>query len=88
MKTGKPAIRITWFDRNGDKLNFDGVEIQRSTNRYSGFKKVFDSKRGKYYNTDIKSGRKYYYCVRGYVLFDGAKIYTPWSLKAIRTVGK
>lgn len=88
MKTGKPAIRITWFDRNGDKLNFDGVEIQRSTNRYSGFKKIFDSKRGKYYNTDIKSGRKYYYRVRGCVLFDGAKIYTPWSLKAIHTVGK
>ena len=88
MKTGKPAIRITWFDRNGDKLNFDGVEIQRSAKRYSGFKKLFDSKRGKYYNTDIKADRKYYYRVRGYVLFDGAKIYTPWSLKAFRTVGK
>ena len=88
MKSGKSAIRISWFDRNGDKLNFDGVEIQRSAKRYSGFKKLFDSKRGKYYNTDIKADRKYYYRVRGYVLFDGAKIYTPWSLKAFRTVGK
>ena len=84
MKTGKPAIRITWFDRNGDKLNFDGVEIQRSTKRYSGFKKMFDSNRNKYYNTNIKTGTKYYYRVRGYVLFNGEKIYTPWSLKAIR----
>lgn len=84
MASGKPAIKITWHDRNGDKLAFDGVEIQRSTNRYSGFKKLFDSKRGKYYNTDLKAGRKYYYRVRGYVLFNGEKIYTPWSLKAIR----
>ena len=88
MKTGKPAIRITWFDRNGDKMDFDGVEIQRSTKRYSGFKKLFDSKREKYYNTSIKTGTKYYYRVRGYVIFNGEKIYTPWSLKAIREGNK
>ena len=88
MASGKPAIKITWHDRNGDKLAFDGVEIQRSTNRYSGFKKLFDSKRGKYYNTDLKAGRKYYYRVRGYVLFNGEKVYTDWSLKAFRAVGK
>ncbi len=88
MKNGKSAIRISWFDRNGDKMDFDGVEIQRSTKRYSGFKKVFDSERGKYYNTNIKAGRKYYYRVRGYVLFDGEKVYTDWSLKAFRAVGK
>ena len=84
MASGKPAIKITWFDRNGDKLAFDGVEIQRSAKRYSGFKRVFDSNRNKYYNTNIKADRKYYYRVRGYVLFNGEKIYTPWSLKAIR----
>ena len=88
MASGKPAIKITWHDRNGDKLAFDGVEIQRSTNRYSGFKKLFDSKRGKYYNTNIKADRKYYYRVRGYVLFNGEKVYTDWSLKAFRAVGK
>ena len=88
MASGKPAIRITWHDRNGDKLAFDGVEIQRSNNRYSGFKKLFDSKRNKYYNTNIKTGRKYYYRVRGYVLFNGEKVYTDWSLKAFRAVGK
>lgn len=88
MKNGKSAIRISWFDRNGDKMDFDGVEIQRSTKRYSGFKKVFDSERGKYYNTNIKAGRKYYYRVRGYVLFNGEKVYTDCSLKAFRAAGK
>ena len=88
MKNGKSAIRISWFDRNGDKMDFDGVEIQRSTKRYSGFKKMFDSNRNKYYNTNIKTGTKYYYRVRGYVLFNGEKVYTDWSLKAFRAVGK
>ena len=50
--------------------------------------KLFDSKRGKYYNTNIKADRKYYYRVRGYVLFNGEKVYTDWSLKAFRAVGK
>lgn len=88
MKNGKSAIRISWFDRNGDKMNFDGAEVQRSTKRYSAFKRVFDSNRNKYYNTNIKADRKYYYRVRGYVLFDGEKVYTDWSLKAFRAVGK
>ena len=88
MKNGKSAIRISWFDRNGDKMDFDGVEIQRSNKRYSGFKRVFDSNRNKYYNTNIKTGTKYYYRVRGYVLFNGEKVYTDWSLKAFRAVGK
>ena len=88
MKNGKSAIRISWFDRNGDKMDFDGVAIQRSTKRYSGFKKMFDSNRNKYYNTNIKTGTKYYYRVRGYVLFNGEKVYTDWSLKAFRAVGK
>ena len=88
MKNGKSAIRISWFDRNGDKMDFDGVEIQRSTKRYSGFKKMFDSNRNKYYNTNIKTGTKYYYRVRGYVLFNDEKVYTDWSLKAFRAVGK
>ena len=84
MKNGKPAIKITWFDRNGKKLSFDGVEIQRSTKRYSGFTKFFESKTGRYYDTKIHSGNRYFYRVRGYIDFNGEKIYTSWSYKAIR----
>lgn len=85
MATGKKAVKVYWYDANGKSISFDGVEIQRSTKRYSGYKKMFVSKTGKYYNTKITPGQKYYYRVRGYVVFDGEKIYTPWSLKAIRT---
>ena len=85
---GKKAILITWYDKNGNEVTFDGVEIFRSTKRNSGYgtKPIFTSVTGKYYNTAVKAGTKYYYKVRGFVVIDGQKYYTDWSLKAIRTV--
>ena len=87
MKNGKKAVLITWYNQNGEMMDFDGVEIFRSTKRNSGYgkKPIFTSATGKYYNTSIKSGTKYYYKVRGFVIIDGQKYYTDWSLKAIRT---
>ncbi|MGN0736461.1 MAG: DUF6273 domain-containing protein [Anaerovoracaceae bacterium] len=88
MKNGKKAVLITWYNRNGEMMDFDGVEIFRSTKRNSGYgkKPIFTSVTGKYYNTAVKKGTKYYYKVRGFVIIDGQKYYTDWSLKAIRTV--
>ena len=88
MKNGKKAVRITWYNANGEMMEFDGVEIFRSTKRNSGYgkKPIFTSETGKYYNTAIKAGTKYYYKLRGYVVIDGQKYYTDYSLKAIRTV--
>ena len=88
MKNGKKAVRITWYNRNGEMMEFDGVEIFRSTKKNSGYgkKPIFASETGKYYNTAIKAGTKYYYKLRGYVVIDGQKYYTDYSLKAIRTV--
>ena len=88
MKNGKKAVRITWYNRNGEMMEFDGVEIFRSTKRNSGYgkKPIFTSETDKYYNTAVKAGTKYYYKLRGYVVIDGQKYYTDYSLKAIRTV--
>ena len=88
MKNGKKDVRITWYNQNGEMMDFDGVEIFRSTKRNSGYgkKPIFTSVTGKYYNTAIKKGTKYYYKVRGFVIIDGQKYYTDYSLKAIRTV--
>ena len=68
-------------------MKFDGVEIFRSTKRYSGYGKepIYVSKSGVYYNTAITPGTKYYYKVRGYVLVNGEKVYTDYSTKAWRT---
>ena len=92
LKNGRKGIRITWSDRNGAEMNFDGMEIYRSTkkNRF-GKKPFYATKGGKsagYYinSKSLKSGVTYYYKVRGYVLIDGQKHYTDLSLKAIRTV--
>lgn len=87
---GKKAIKIRVYDKNGLSTDFfDGIEIYRSSKKNSGYgkKPVFVIKSGKssYYNTAIKSGTRYYYKVRGFVMIDGQKYYTDYSLKAIRT---
>ena len=86
MKNGKKAVTITWTNTSGVK--FDGVEIFRSLNKNSGYGKnpIYTSKSGKYYNTSVKKGKKYYYKVRSYIEVDGIKYYSAWSAKAWRTV--
>ena len=88
MKNGKKAVRITWYNQNGEMMEFDGVQIFRSVKKNSGYgkKPIFTSETDKYYNTAVKVGTKYYYKVRGFVVIDGQKYYTDWSLKAWRTV--
>ena len=85
--SGRKAIMLRWYDENDKELDFDGVEIFRSVKKNEGFgtKPIFTSKSGKYYNTSIETGTRYYYMVRGYVELDGVKYYTDWSKKAIRT---
>ena len=88
MKNGKKAVKITWYNENGELMDFDGVEIYRSTRRNAGYGKTpfFTTEKDAYYNTAIKKGTTYYYRVRGYVVIDGQKYYTDYSRKAIRTV--
>ena len=87
MKNGKKAIKIIWYNENGETMDFDGVEIYRSAKRYSGYgkKPIFTTEKSAYYNTAIQEGTKYYYKVRGFVIIDGQKHYTDYSRKAIRT---
>ncbi len=91
-KTGKKGIKITWTAAAGDKV-LDGVEVFRSTRRSKGYgtKPFYISTKGGtegyYINTkSLKTGTKYYYRVRGYILVDGQKVYTDYSNKAWRTV--
>ena len=88
LKNGKKAVKITWKTAEGADVEFDGIEIQRSMKRYSGYgkKPFFTTEKDVYYNTAIETGKKYYYRVRGFVEVDGEKVYTDYSLKAWRTV--
>lgn len=83
---GKKAVKLTWT--NPSDIELDGVEIYRSVKKNSGYSKkpIYVSKSGKYINTAVKSGKKYYYKVRGFVTIDGEKVYTDYSYKAYRTV--
>ena len=88
MKNGKKAVKITWYNKNGELMAFNGVEIFRSTKRNSGYgkKPIYTTTKNAYYNTAVKKGTRYYYKVRGFVIIDGKKHYTDLSLMAIRTV--
>ena len=85
-KSGKKAVKLTWS--NPSDIEFEGVAIYRSTKKNTGYgkKPIYVSKSDKYINTAVKSGKKYYYKVRGFVTIDGEKVYTDWSYKAYRTV--
>ena len=93
LENGKKAVRITWYDQNGNEIDFDGIEVYRSVKRYKGYGlEPFyttngDKSEGYYVNTkDLKEGTTYYYKVRGYVTIDGQKYYTDYSYKAWRTI--
>ena len=85
-KSGKKAVKLTWT--NPSDIELDGVEIYRSLKKNSGYgkKPLYISKSGKYTNSTVKAGKKYYYKVRGFVTIDGEKVYTEYSAKAYRTV--
>ena len=85
--SGKKAIKVYWYAKDGSELNFDGYEIYRSTKKNSGYgtKPIYTAKKLQYFNTSAKKGTRYYYKVRGYKEIGGERIYTPYSLKAIRT---
>jgi len=84
--SGKKAIKVYWFNKDGSELNFDGYEIYRSVKKNKfGKKPIFTSKKTAYFNTSVKKGTRYYYKVRGFKVIDGETYYTDFSLKAIRT---
>lgn len=83
LDNGKKAIRITWYDKAGMEVNFDGVEVYRSVKKNKGYgkKAFYETKEGQYegyyINTkNLKKGTRYYYKVRGYVVLDGQKYFT------------
>ena len=84
---GKKAIKVYWNLPDG--ISVDGYEVYRSTSRYSGYgtEPYFTTTNTTYKNNkDLKSGKMYYYKVRGYKMINGEKVYTGWSAKAFRRI--
>ncbi len=88
--TAAGKIRLDWTKSVGYKVDY--YEVFRSTARYSGYGtvayyKTADGLKDYYVNTkDLKSGKTYYYKIRGVRMIDGKKVYTKWSNKSWRTV--
>ena len=86
-KSGKKVIRLTWTAPDG--VDVDGYEIFRSTKKNSGFgtKPYFETTSTSYTNTkNLKPGKIYYYKVRAFVVINGERVYTDYSLQAFRTI--
>lgn len=87
-KNGK--VLLTWTKSKGYKVDY--FEFYRSVKRYSGYgTKAFftttDGSWSKYLNTKaLKTGKTYYYKLRGVRVIDGKEYYTQWSNKAWRTI--
>ena len=74
----KGTVTIRW----SNDTYADGYVIYRSTAKNKGFKKIstVSSSKSKLVNkTGLKSGKRYYYKVRGYVEVNGKKVYTKYS---------
>ena len=72
------SITIKW----SDKTYADGYVVYKSTSKTKGFKKIstVSSSKSKIVNKKgLKTGKRYYYKVRGYVEINGKKVYTKYS---------
>lgn len=88
--TKNKKILLSWTKSKGYKV--DRFEIYRSVKKNSGYgkKAFFATKNGEvstYLNTkNLRTGKTYYYKLRGVRTIDDKKYYTQWSNKAWRTV--
>ena len=88
--TKNKKILLSWTKSKGYKV--DRFQIYRSVKKNSGYgkKAFFATKNGEvstYLNTkNLRTGKTYYYKLRGVRTIDDKKYYTQWSNKAWRTV--
>ena len=77
----KKKIKLSWKKSKGNKV--DAYEVYRKTSKSGKYTKVFTTKKPvslSWTNSKkLKSGKTYYYKVRGVRTVDGNKYYTKWS---------
>ena len=94
VKERSPLVVVEYQEKLNNRLkdllggvDVDGYEIFRSTKKNSGFgtKPYFETTSTSYTNTkNLKPGKIYYYKVRAFVVINGERVYTDYSLKAYR----
>ena len=78
-ESGKKVIKLKWSKKGSYKL--DKYQIYRSLKEGSGYKLLATKKSSvsTYKDTSAKSGKTYYYKVRGFRTINDKKYYTQWS---------
>ena len=66
--------------------NVTGYNIYRSTSKNGTFKKVGSATTNSYTDKGLSKGKTYYYKVRAFVVINGERVYTDYSMKAFRTI--
>jgi len=75
----KKKVKLTWS--KSSKTAVTRYQIYKSTKKSSGFKKIATVKTGSYKVTKgLKSGKRYYFKIRGYKVIKGKVYYTKWSV--------
>ncbi|MEG2439851.1 MAG: fibronectin type III domain-containing protein, partial [Lachnospiraceae bacterium] len=83
-KASKGKVIVTWKKSKGYKV--DGYQIYKSTKKTTNFKKITTKTNKRYVNTkNLKSGKTYFYKVRGYKVIDGKTVYTKWGKVRVKS---
>ncbi|MEF9922177.1 MAG: DUF4430 domain-containing protein [Anaerovoracaceae bacterium] len=84
-KASKGKVIVTWKKSKGYKV--DGYQIYKSTKKTTDFKKMTTKTNRRYVNTkSLKSGKTYFYKVRGYRVIDGKTVYTKWGKVRVKSI--
>lgn len=84
-KAGKKKVTVTWSETE----RAEGFVVYRSLKKKKGYKAVKTIKSGttfKYTDKKVVQGKKYFYKVRAYKMYDGNKLYGAYS--AVKKTGK
>ena len=85
VQAGKKKVTVTWSETE----RAEGFVVYRSLKKKKGYKAVKTIKSGatfKYTDKKVVQGKKYFYKVRAYKMYDGNKLYGAYS--AVKKTGK
>lgn len=76
------TAKITWKSVK----NADSYQVYRSTSKNSGYKKISTTAKVSLTDTKLKTGKTYYYKVRGYAKIKDTDVYSKYStVKSVKT---
>jgi len=86
-KKGAKAVKISWTEENDQELGFDKYIVYRATSKNGKYTKIGTTTKTSYTDSkNLKSGKTYYYKIKGFKNIDGEKVYSAFSTKTSKKV--